>query len=614
MSNKAPISSFKQTNDQNRYANHPMLRIYSYAKPYWPWFLLVFVLILATTAMSLAKPKIVQMIIDQDLSVIRQGTTASALQEAAWSRMIQKILLYFGIVLLLFFGEYARFYFLQRTGQWIIRSIRSDIYNRILALSMKFFDHHAIGSLVTRATNDPESINEMFTSVLSSLLGSITSLIGIVVIMYAMNAKLATFVLGLTPFIVLISVVFRSKIRKVFKMERETLSLLNTKLSENISGMFEIQTFNKQEAIHQEFDEVNQKYRKIGLSEVTYFAIYRPAIEIVRTLGLAMLLWFGGVSQMKGLVSFGVLYAFLDYIERFFQPIMEMAMTFNVIQSAMTSANRVFHLIDEPIEVETGSRPVPAEGLRGEIEFDHVWFRYDEEGEWILKDVSFHARPGEFVAFVGATGAGKSTIMSLISRFYDIQKGRILVDGVDVRAYQLSDLRRAVGLVQQDVFLFTGDIMGNIRVGRDYVSAVDAKRAAEMVRADAFIQKLPNQYKEEVMERGATLSAGQRQLLSFARTIAADPSILILDEATSNIDTETELLIQDAIQKMAKNRTMLAVAHRISTIAGADKIIVMHHGEIAEEGTRDELLAKDGLFRVLYELQYQTGAKRVQEL
>lgn len=602
-------------NKQEKRVAHPVLRLYSYAKPYSFQLLFALLLIFAGTACMLYKPKIIQLIIDKDISVLANANPGQVAKQAALTGVLEKSIIYIGLICFQFIFSYSNFLIIQWTGQQIIQNLRKDIYNHILSLSMKFFDTHPIGSLVTRSTNDTESINEMFTTVIASISTDIVNLVGIIIIMFSMSPRLSVFVLLLTPFIILVSAIFRKVIRKIYSDERKTMSMLNTKLSENISGMSVIKTFSKEKWIYEEFNKVNKKYLTIGKREVRCFAIYRPAIEILQTLGLAALVWFGGKGFMDGLVTFGVVYAFVDYIQRFFNPILDMAQIFNTIQSAMTSANRVFVLMDEEAQVKSGTRPIEPGGLKGEIEFDNVWFKYDkpEDGEvdneeseddWILKGVSFHVKPGEFVAFVGATGAGKSTIISLISRFYDVQKGRVLLDGIDVREYRLEDLRRELGLVQQDVFLFTGNIIDNITLGRDRVSNEAALQAGRLVRADEFIEKLPKAYDEEVAERGATLSAGQRQLLSFARTIAADPSVLILDEATSNIDTETEILIQEAIEKMSENRTMLAVAHRISTIAGADKIIVMHNGRIEEEGTREELIKKDGLFKVLYELQY----------
>lgn len=585
-------------------------RLLDYAKPHKWWFLLILALVFLTAAASLVEPYLIRLLIDNHLSAIADQGADSAMRSQAVSGVIRISLIYLFMVMGSFVLSYALFYLLHRTGQRILRTIRQGLYDHILRFPMAYFDKHPIGSLVTRVTNDTEALNELFTSVLTNLTRSFFTLAGIILIMFQLNAKIAGLAMLSLPFVVLISVIFRRVIRIVYEQQRKVLSTINTKLSENISGIAVIQTFFREKSIYEEFNQVNHRYLDLAHKEITYFAIYRPAIEIVRSLGLAALLWFGGVANMEGAVTFGVLYAFTDYFQRFFRPILNFAETFNVIQSAMTSTNRIFKLMDEPVEDNQGKRQLPEGGLRGEIEFDHVWFRYnkeEEEPEWILKDVSFHIQPGQFVAFVGATGAGKTTIMSLLSRFYTVDKGRILLDGVNINEYDLAALRRGLGVVQQDVFLFTGNILGNIAIGRESVGRAEAIEAAKLVHAHEFISQLPHGYDQPVTERGSTLSAGQRQLLSFARIIAGNPSLLILDEATSNIDTETEILIQKAILNMAKNRTMLAVAHRISTIADADLILVMHHGRLAESGTRRELLEKDGLFRVLYELQYQAG-------
>ncbi|MGI6580157.1 MAG: ABC transporter ATP-binding protein [Saccharofermentanales bacterium] len=584
--------------------NFSLKRLYSYALPYWKRFLLVIALILITTGVTLIQPKLIQLMIDNQFTVLSDQTASSVEQSLAINATIKISLVYLGTLIIAFVTSYWQACLLQATGQEILRRIRQNLYNHILHLPTSFFDHHPLGSLVTRVTNDTETLNEMFTSVLSNILRNLFTLSGILVVMFLLNYKLALLILVLIPLVIFISIVFRKAIRKVYFAQRRVLAQINSKLSENISGMRTIQIFDRKNQTETEFDQVNQEYLALSRKELKYFSIYRPSIEVIQSLGIAALIWFGSKGNMEGLISFGVLYAFIDYIQRFFHPIFELSETFNLIQSAITSTSRIFHLMDEPLESAGGSLRIPKHGLKGEIEFKNVWFAYTEE-EWILKDVSFKVEPGQFVAFVGATGTGKSTIMHLICRFYDIDRGQILIDGHDIKEYNLRDLREAIGVVQQDVFIYSGSIADNITLNRENVDYEAARKAAALVNADDFINKLQQRYREYVTERGSTLSAGQRQLLSFARTVAAQPSVLVLDEATANIDTETELLIQDAIRNMAQQRSMLAVAHRISTIADADNIIVLHHGRLAEQGTKDELLAQDGLFKVLYELQFR---------
>lgn len=604
MTNREKLNADYENEQLESRKNFSLKRLYAYALPHWKKFLIVILLIIITTGLTLVQPKLIQLMIDNQFPILSDQTTSSIEQSLAVTATIKIALVYLGTLIISFLTGYGQAYLLQITGQDILSKMRQELYNHILHLPTSFFDHYPLGSLVTRVTNDTETLNEMFTSVLSNILRNIFTMGGIIIIMFLLNYKLAFLVLALLPLLIITSIVFRKAIRKIYFAQRRVLALINTKLSENISGIQTIQIFNRKKQTEVEFDQVNREYLDLSRKEIQYFSLYRPSIEVIQSLGMAALIWFGSKGNMQGLISFGVLYAFIDYIQRFFQPIFELSETFNLIQAAITSTSRIFRLLDEPIESNGGNLRISKYGLKGEIEFKNVWFAYTEE-DWVLKDISFKIEAGQFVAFVGATGAGKSTIMYLLCRFYDINRGQILIDGNDIKEYNIKDLRKAIGVVQQDVFIYSGSIADNITLNRENVDYKDAIKAASLVNADHFINKLPQRYREYVTERGSTLSAGQRQLLSFARTVAARPSILVLDEATASIDTETEHLIQDAIRNMAKQRSMLAVAHRITTIADADNIIVLHHGRLAEQGTKDELLKKDGLFKVLYELQFR---------
>lgn len=581
-----------------------LTRLYSYSLNYWRQVLLAFLLILVAIASTLIQPRIIQMLIDGEIKILlSEGMGEGAKVEALRTGGL-KALIYLGTVLLCFFASYFQALILQTSGQKILYRLRSELYDHILKLPVDFFDSHPQGSLVTRLTNDTEALNEMFSTVLSSLLRNGLYLIGILVSMFLLDARLALWISLLLPLIGLVSYVFRKLIRKVYFGQRRLLSMINSKLSENIAGMKTIQIFNQEERVESEFDDLSLDHLKLSRQEVTYFAIYRPSIDLIHSLVLAGMVWYLAGNFLQGLVSFGILNAFIDYIRRFFEPIWELSEIYNLLQSGITSSARIFQLLDETEESSDQGIDLGQEDLRGELEFKHVFFAY-EPGEWVLKDLSFKVEPGQFIAFVGATGAGKSTIMHLLCRFYEINSGQILIDGRDIKDYKLSFLRRQMGVVQQDVFLYSGSILSNISLDRSGVSFNRARQAAELVNADQFIKKLPRQYDQYIAAKGTSLSAGQRQLLSFARTLAAGPPILILDEATANIDSETEALIQEAIGKMAERRTMLAVAHRLSTISDADNIILLQDGQIAEQGTRDELLAQDGLFKVLYKLQYE---------
>jgi ATP-binding cassette subfamily B protein/subfamily B ATP-binding cassette protein MsbA len=513
-------------------------------------------------------------------------------------------LLFLATIAIGFVFNYIQVYILYFTGQKIIFNMRKELFSHLQKLSLSFFDRNPVGRLVTRVTNDMENLNEMYTGVLVNLFKDIFLLVGIVIVMMRMNVSLALVSFTVIPLILIAAAIFRIKAREAYRLVRVKLAKINATLSENISGMRIIQIFKKEDFKYTEFEDINQEHRTASMKELFVFAVFRPSMDLIYSLALALLLWYGGAKVLGDVLAFGVLFAFVNYIEKFFKPIMDLTEKFNILQSAMASSERVFLLLDEEEGIKNADQAVNPGKIKGEIEFKNVWFAYKDEN-WVLRDVSFKINPGETAAFVGATGAGKTSIISLISRLYDIQKGEILIDGKNIKEIDKYELRKQIGTVLQDVFLFTGDIAGNIRLNSTEISEETVKEVAQYVNADKFIEKLPQGYHEEVKERGATLSAGQRQLLAFARALAFDPSILVLDEATSNIDTETELLIQDAINKVIRNRTTIVIAHRLSTIQHADNIIVLHKGKVREIGNHQELLDKKGMYYDLYLLQYK---------
>lgn len=510
--------------------------------------------------------------------------------------------LYFVILLLGFVCNYTQTMMLQWTGQQIIYNIRQEVFEHIQALSLRFFDVTPVGRIVTRVTNDVESLNEMYTNILVKLFKNTIKIVGLAIVMLRINVRMSLYAFVLLPFIVCLTFLFKKISRTTYRITRTKLTTINTYLSEHISGMKLIQMFAKEEEKYQEFRSKSEDLYKANYREMMVFAIFRPAIYMLSVFALVIIIWAGGRSYLQGVVTIGTLYVFIQYIGSFFEPIQEIAEQFSTLQSAMASAEKIFTILDEEVAVKQPEAPISIPEFKGRIEFEHVWFAYVGE-EWILKDVSFVIEPGQKVAFVGATGAGKSSILNLIGRYYDIQKGVIRIDGIDIKDLDIHQLRAAIGQVQQDVFIFTGDINSNIRLKQEEISDQTIKEAATFVNADPFIQRLRHGYEEVVTERGATLSAGQRQLLSFARTMAYNPKILVMDEATANIDTETELLIQEALEKLMDQRTTIMVAHRLSTIQHADVIIVMHKGRIRERGTHQELLMQNGIYKKLYELQ-----------
>ena len=500
-----------------------------------------------------------------------------------------------------FFLNLADTWLLQKMGQQIVYKLREETFTHIHSLSLSFFNTTPVGKLVTRVSNDTEAVNELFSTILVKLFKNVVKIIGYAVVMLSINVKMAGISFLLLPLVAILTFVFRHLSRKAYQITRNKITELNTFLSEHISGMKLIQIFAREKEKYSEFEGKSMELYRANFREIMTFAIFRPSIYLVSVIAMILVIRTGSLSVLNGSLSLGTLFVFITYISSFFEPIQELSEQLGTLQSSIASAEKIFSVLDVKPEIVSPTDPAPV-NILGEIEFRHVWFAYEEEN-YILKDVSFVIHPGEKAAFVGATGAGKSTILNLIGRYFDIQKGQILIDGIDIHEIDLDVLRGAIGQVQQDVFIFTGDIKSNISLNNEAISPDDVRRAAEIVNADPFIQKLPHGYDEPVTERGSTLSAGQRQLLSFARTLAYDPKILVLDEATANIDTETETLITQALARLMDGRTTIMVAHRLSTIQHADKIIVMHHGEIKESGTHQELLAKDGLYKKLYELQ-----------
>ena len=536
-----------------------------------------------------------QKLTSNDLKVLRQND----FKGISKAGILFLLLLFSG-----FFLNLADTWLLQKMGQQIVYKLREETFTHIHSLSLSFFNTTPVGKLVTRVSNDTEAVNELFSTILVKLFKNVVKIIGYAAVMLSINVKMAGISFLLLPLVAILTFVFRHLSRKAYQITRNKITELNTFLSEHISGMKLIQIFAREKEKYSEFEGKSMELYRANFREIMTFAIFRPSIYLVSIIAMILVIRTGSLSVLNGSLSLGTLFVFITYISSFFEPIQELSEQLGTLQSSIASAEKIFSVLDVKPEIVSPADPTPV-NILGEIEFRHVWFAYEEEN-YILKDVSFVIHPGEKAAFVGATGAGKSTILNLIGRYFDIQKGQILIDGIDIHEIDLDVLRGAIGQVQQDVFIFTGDIKSNISLNNEAISPDDVRRAAEIVNADPFIQKLPHGYDEPVTERGSTLSAGQRQLLSFARTLAYDPKILVLDEATANIDTETETLITQALARLMDGRTTIMVAHRLSTIQHADKIIVMHHGEIKESGTHQELLAQNGIYKKLYDLQRRT--------
>ena len=569
-----------------------MARMLRYLRPYWKLLAVSFSFLLLHTTTQLLGPYLTKVAIDRYI----------AHQDVAGLDRVA--LAYLGVVLLGFIFLFVQTYTTEYTGQRAMHDLRMEIFTHLQRQDMAYFDRNPVGRLMTRNINDVETLNELFSTGVVGLLGDLFIVFGIAGAMLWMNWQLALVCLAAFPLILYISRFYRRRAREVYRESRLILARLNAGLQENIAGVATIQAFGQEEKMYRRFQEINLGYRNVLLRSVRYNAVFFPIIEIFSALTIGLLLWYGGGLVVQNVVEAGVIVAFIQYIQRMYHPIRDLAEKYNIMQAAMASSERVFTLLDTAETIKNPARPKSVERVRGEIEFKNVWLSY-HLGEPVLKNISFRIRPGEKIALVGATGGGKTSIISALCRFYDIERGAILIDGVEIREWDKQALRRQLGLVLQDVFLFSGDIAGNITLGDDRIGEASMLEAARRAQIAPFIERLPDGYQDEVQERGSTLSQGQRQLLSFARALAFDPRILILDEATSSVDTETELLIQAALEELLKERTALIIAHRLSTIKSADRILVVHKGEIWEQGSHEELLAQGGLYARLYDLQYR---------
>ena len=568
-------------------------RLLSYAKPYWKWFALTLLFMFISVAFALLEP----LILGRSIDVIR----ADVINRTVLYQLV--IIFVFSIILNAGFN-YLQTIILQKTGQTIIYNIREEIFTHIETQDIAYFNGVPTGKLVTRVTNDTNTLNEMYTSVVVTVFRNLFMIVGIFGAMFLLNASLALMVLTVIPFIVIFSFIFRTFSRKAYRIVRTNMSRLNGFLAEHLSGMRIVQIFNQEDDRFNRFNEQNTELKRSQLRELLVFAIYRPTMYMLYIIAIIIIFYFGGRQVIMGTLTVGILFAFQSYLGRFFEPIQQLAEQFNILQSAFASAERIFAILDTKPTILDEPDGIELESVRGEVEFRNVWFYYKKD-EWVLRDVSFKVKPNESVAFVGATGAGKTTILALLTRNYDIQKGQILLDGIDIKTIKIASLRQNIGQMLQDVFMFSGTIRSNITLRDERFTQEQLEEAVHYVNANRFIDKLPNGYDEKVRERGNNFSAGQRQLISFARTIIHQPRIMILDEATANIDTETELIIQDSLKKMMNVGTMFIVAHRLSTIQHVDTIIVMQKGQIIEQGNHQTLLKNKGHYYHLYELQYK---------
>src|SRR5689334_6466861 len=572
-------------------------RLLRYLKPYVRLLIFALLLTLALNLLGILQPKFTQYSIDWYILPKR-------FIGLGWL-----VALYFTTQLLRLVFSYFQAIFLNSIGQYVMFDMRKELYDKLQHQEVAYYDRNPVGRIMTRLTSDVDALNELFTAGVTDLLGDLVMIVAIISVMLWMDVRLTLVTLLTVPLLFGATTWFRRGARRGYDLVRTRIARINAFLQEHFAGAQTVQIFNAETKSINTFEHINDEYRRANIDTIFYYAVFFPLVDLIGAIGVALIIWYGGYRVMHGVLSLGALVAFIQYSQQLFQPIRDISDKYNVLQAAVVASHRIFKTLDLPLAIVSPEKPLKAERARGRIEFQNVWFAYQNE-DWVLKDVSFTVEPGQSIALVGHTGSGKTTITNLLMRFYDIQRGRILLDGVDLRDWDLKALRQNFAVVLQEVFLFSGTVEGNIRLGREEIPEERVRWAAREVHADSFISRLKDNYKAEVRERGAGLSVGQKQLISFARSLAFDPAILILDEATSSIDTETEQLIQAAIERVMRDRTSIVVAHRLSTVQNADRIIVLHHGEIREQGTHQELLAERGLYWKLYKLQYADPSYR----